>query len=285
MSTPSYNAQYQDSNFAMSDNDYAPLMGPVLCPMECTTDYNNPSSSLDCPSACNYYDIYSNLSNIYDTYIPPSTKSRIVPSGSVTTDFTVYNPEIINFAGQVGVQGTDLQTGSVLAKAQALSGLLAQIAMQSNYAQNARDVAERSAQAVAQTAAMYGPASATVDTQAASNAADQASGYLQAAKQLAEQVKAVSSDILRLASTAPQTAAVQNAVQLAQGSEQQASASVQVATIANNAAQEAAAASMQASNKPQESFRFLRRRANLPYQGLGNRIQAPITSFQNRVFY
>ena len=197
MSTPSYNAQYQDSNFGMADNDYAPLMGPVVCPMECTTDYSNPSSSIDCPSACNYYDIYSNLSTMYDTYIPPATKSRIVPSGSVTTDFTVYNPEIINFAGQVGAQGTDLQAGSVLAKAQALSGLLSQIAMQSNYAQNSRSTAEKAAQSVAQAAAMNGPAAASVFTQTVVNAADQAAGYLQAAKQLEGQVKAVAADILR----------------------------------------------------------------------------------------
>ncbi len=270
-STPSYNAQYQDSISSMIDNDYAPLMGPVSCPLECTTDYSNPSSLLDCPSACNYYDIYSNLSNMYNTYIPAATKSRIIPSGSVTTDFTVYNPQITNFAGNVS--DADLKYGSVLSKAQSLSNIIAQAQAQASVAVEESQIASNAAATAAETARNNGPAAASVHAMTASNAADVAAGAVSAVTSLANQANMLAKDIIQLGSSAPSNA-IQQAVAAANNANAMVSEAIATANQAAAAAASAAEIANQTANKPQEAFRFLRRRQNLSYTG--NRLRSRI---------
>ena len=96
--------QYRDAGCpgqCMNENDYAPLMGDVACAPECQTNFLNPYAKANCPSACNYYEEYSTLNGMYDMYIPPSTKSRLIPTPSIVADYQVANPRIVNFAGQV----------------------------------------------------------------------------------------------------------------------------------------------------------------------------------------
>jgi hypothetical protein len=283
-STPSYNAQYQDSISSMIDNDYAPLMGPVSCPLECTTDYSNPSSAVECPSACNYYDIYSNLSNMYDTYIPSATRSRLIPSGSVTTDFTVYNPQITNFAGNVS--DADLKYGSVLSKAQSLSNIVDQAQYQASVAVKQYQIAANAAATAAETARNNGPAAASVHAMTASNAADTAAGAAAAVTGLANQVSMLAKDIIQLGSSAPSNA-IQQAVTVANNANAIVSEAIATAKQAADSAAAAAASANQNANKPQEAFRFLRRRQQLSYTGnrLRQRSRSPsrIQFAKNRI--
>jgi len=245
----------------MGDNNYAPLMGPIACPVICGTDYSNPASAIECPSACNYYDIYSNLSNMYDTYIPQASKSRIVDSGSLTTDYTVYNPKIVDFKGTVGAQGTDLNSAAVLAKTQTLSSLVGQINLQVAYAAQSQKTAADAALNVSKLVATLGMASANNEVSVASNAANDAASQLQGALSLQSQIVSLSNDISKLALVLPQpiSSNVQNAISNSAGAPATASAAVASIKASSDAAQKSAAAANTAINKPQEAFRFLNR--------------------------
>ena len=71
------------------------------CPIECQTNFANPFVKTNCPSSCADYDDYSTLNTMYNTYIPPAEKARLIASPSVVADYQVANPRIVTFSGQV----------------------------------------------------------------------------------------------------------------------------------------------------------------------------------------
>jgi len=109
------NPIYRENNTL--SNNYIPLMGQQNCAPQCQTNYSNPYAKVNCPSSCNYFEEYSSLNGMYDTYIPPSTKSRIIPSPSLVYDYQVANPRLVNFAGQV-----QDASGQATAQAQSIEG-------------------------------------------------------------------------------------------------------------------------------------------------------------------
>ena len=97
MSYGNYNssALYRDAGCpsqCMSENDYAPLVGPVACPTECMTNYSNPYFQQNCPSSCGFYEDYNTIGTMYKMYIPPATASRLIPSETAVSQFQAENP-------------------------------------------------------------------------------------------------------------------------------------------------------------------------------------------------
>lgn len=253
-------------NQCMADNDYSGVNGGQSCPLECMSNYANPSSTIACPSSCNYYETYSTIGGMYDMYIPASTKARLIPQQSVTDDFMVQNDRITNFGGNVlNVRETSniesgATTANVLSLMSQLQNVNQQLTASTKSAQDSSKIAQTSSANTAVVLQNQGPASATNNVNIASNAAKGASSDASAATALAGQAAQVADKIAEAVKGLPQTAEVQKAVELAAASKNNA---IQMADTANAAAESANAAASAAANTvsgTKEGFHFLRNR-------------------------
>jgi hypothetical protein len=240
-------ALYRDAGCpsqCMSENDYAPLVGPVTCPAECMTNYANPYSQANCPSSCGFYEDYNTVGTMYKMYIPPSTASRIIPTPSVTQAFTVENPRIADFAGDI----YSPQMAAVSQKIQQLITLASSLAGLVTMAANAQRVAAEQSAAAKAAAANQGPAAAAVANSTVKAAAESAANLAKQASDLAAQIDRVAADAAGAAQAAGNNALATQAAAVATKSKEQ---SAQVA-------QSAAAAQATAAGSAQETFRYLR---------------------------
>ncbi len=259
-----YSQYYKDAGCpsqCMTNNDYAPLMGEVSCPTECKTNYAVPGVTTNCPSACTYFEDYNTLSTVYDMYIPSSTKSRLIPTPSVISDYQVENPRISNFAGQVQPTTafeTGVSTAQLMNKLDALQKQVAELNNVAKMAEASKNNAVQSAQQSARALNNEGPATAAVQANAANASAQQANSAAQQASALAADIKNTVAQISADASKVPSTPAVTQALQAAQDAASQAGAQVAAAQQAAATASSAASQTSTAVASTKEGFRYLR---------------------------
>ena len=261
------NAQYRDSGCpsqCMSINDYAPSSGTAeSCPIECLTNYANPNSSITCPSSCNFYNEYSTVGGIYDTFIPASTASRIIPSPSVTDDYLVQNNRISNFAGNVSnvISGANLSTNATTSNLQDLSkklnSTLNQLSTATIQAQNAAASAQSAANQTPVILQNQGPASASVNVATAAQAASNAQSLASSASSLAANANVLAANVLEASRGLPSSDIVTNAVASATNASAEASKAAADAQAAATNANLAASNAANAVSTTKEGFRLL----------------------------
>jgi hypothetical protein len=261
------NAQYRDSGCpsqCMSINDYAPSSGTAeSCPIECLTNYANPNSSITCPSSCNYYNEYSTVGGIYDTFIPASTASRIIPSPSVTDDYLVQNNRITNFSGNVSnvIAGANLNnnatTSNLIDLNNKLKTTLTQLDTAAIQAQNASTSAQNAANATPVILQNQGPASASVNVATAAQAAQNSQSLATSATALAANANVLAANVLEASRGLPASDIVTQAVASAtNASDKAAKLAADAQTSATNANLAASNAANVVSNT-KEGFRLL----------------------------
>jgi hypothetical protein len=251
--TFSSSALYRDAGCpsqCMSENDYAPLVGPVVCPAECMTNYSNPYAQANCPSSCGFYEDYNTVGTMYNMYIPPSTASRIIPTPSVTQDFIVENPRIADFKGVV----ESPQMAAVQQKLQQLNTLATSLSNAVAMAQNAQRVASEQSAAAKAAAANQGPAAAAVANSTVKAAAESAANLAKQASDLAMTIDRVAADVAAGASAIGNNALATQAASVATTAKQ--------GVAAAQAASASAAAT--AAGSATETFRFI----TTQYRGL-----------------